>query len=108
MGIGDFENAPGSRITKVQTAFEIADPWLADRPENSSIEKKLKFLEELTGLEPGWNARPPPGQMLNRMESANCGAKVREELAKANIQFLFLASFGASLINAASGLRSWG
>ena len=108
MGIGNFENAPESKITKLQTAFEIADAWSADCPENSSIGKKLKFLEELTGLEPGWNSRQTPGQMLNRMESANCGAKVKEELAKANVQFLFLASFGASLINAASGLRSWG
>ena len=42
------------------------------------------------------------------MESANGGVRVREELAKAKVQFLFLSSFGASLINAASGLRSWG
>ena len=105
MGIGNFENAPESKITKLQTAFEIADAWSADCPENSSIGKKLKFLEELTGLEPGWNSRQTPGQMLNRMESTNCGAKVREELAKANVQFLFLASFGASLVNAASGLN---
>ena len=42
------------------------------------------------------------------MESANGGVRVREELAKANVQFLFLSSFGASLINAASRLRSWG
>ena len=108
MGIGNFENVPESKMTKLQTAFEIADAWSADCPENSSIGKKLKFLEELAGLEPGWNSRQTPGQILYRMESANCGVKVREELAKANVQFLFLASFGASLINAASGLRSWG
>ena len=108
MGIGNFENVPESKMTKLQTAFEIADAWSADCPENSSIGKKLKFLEELAGLEPGWNSRQTPGQILYRMESANCGVKVREELAKANVQFLLLASFGASLINAASGLRSWG
>ena len=39
MGIGNFENAPESKITKLQTAFEIADAWSADRPENSSIGK---------------------------------------------------------------------
>ena len=108
MGIGNFENVPESKMTKLQTAFEIADAWSADCPENSSIGKKLKFLEELAGLEPGWNSCQTPGQIHHRMESANCGIKVREELAKANVQFLFLASFGASLINAASGLRSWG
>ena len=108
MGIGNFENVPESRMTKLQTAFEIADAWSADCPENSSIGKKLKFLEELAGLEPGWNSRQTPGQILHRMESANGGVKVREELAKVNVQFLFLSSFGASLINAASGLRSWG
>ena len=42
------------------------------------------------------------------MEPANCGVGVREELAKANVPFLFLASFGASLVNAASGSRFWG
>ena len=108
MGIGNFENAPESKMTKLQTAFEIADAWSADCPGNSSIGKKLKFLEELAGLEPGWNSCQTPGQILQRMEAAHCGVKVREELAKANVQFLFLASFGASLINAASGLRSWG
>ena len=107
-GIGNFENAPESKITKLQTAFEIADALSADRPENSSIGKKLKFLEELAGLQPGWHAPQTPEQMLHSMESVKCGTKVREELAKANVQFLFLASFGASLSNAASGLRSWG
>ena len=52
MGIGNFENAPESKMTKLQTAFEIADAWSADCPGNSSIGEKLKFLEELAGLEP--------------------------------------------------------
>ena len=82
------------KLQKLQTAFEIADAWSVGRPENSSIGKKLKFLEELTGLEPKWNSRQTPGQILNRMESANCGAKAREELAKANVQFLFSCQLG--------------
>ena len=39
MGIGNFENVPESKMTKLQTAFEIADAWSADCPENSSIGK---------------------------------------------------------------------
>ena len=39
MGIGNFENVPESKMTKLQTAFEIADAWSADCPENSPIGK---------------------------------------------------------------------
>ena len=57
MGIGNFENILEWQMTKLQTAFEIADAWSADCAGISSIGKeKLKFLEELAWLEPGWNS----------------------------------------------------
>ena len=40
-----------------------------------------------------------------RMESVNRETKVREELAWVYVQFLFLASFSAPLVDGASGLR---
>ena len=44
MGIGNFENVPESKMTKLQTAFEIADAWSEDCPENSPHREKLIFL----------------------------------------------------------------
>ena len=66
---------------------------------------KFDILKELAGLEPRWNSRRTQGRIRQRMESVNRETKVREELAWVYVQFLFLASFSAPLVDGASGLR---
>ena len=107
MGIGNSKMPQRVKSPNYRLHLKLPMPGRRIAQRIPPIIKKLKFLKELTGLEPGWNSRQTPGKTLNKMESAICGAKVREELAKANVRFLFLAGFSASLNNAASGLRSW-
>ena len=95
---------PISKVTNFQTAFGITDAWSADYPQNFpiGITWHFKRISRVgTELEFSSNTR----SNTPRIESVNRETKVREELAWVYVQFLFLASFSAPLVDGASGLR---
>ena len=50
MGIGNLKMPQRVKLQKLQTAFEIADAWSVDRPENSSIGEKTEILRGIDGV----------------------------------------------------------